>query len=627
MTFDQKLDGLLTQLDCPLAQVARHAGLDPSLLSRFRRGKRIPTHNSPALRRLCHALALAAGQTGKTAQLAQACGAAESDSAALEEKLYIWFTAPDSRLRPARRAYGSRAPVKLRHTRPPLSAFGEKLDMLMHIFSISNIQLARWLNVDGSLISRYRTGARIPSSRNGLVERICEYFSRQAPTPQQQLTLQLLLELSDGPFSASLLQKRLYQWFLLPKQGDAVDSIDVFLQRLDSFSNPPGKILPASLPTESLPTQSAIYQGVAGLRQAVLHFLQGIAAADRPRTIYLYSDQAMQWLTGDEAYLRQWSALMFQVLSLGCHIHIIHNIDRDDSEMLRALESWIPLYMTAQIHPYFCQKARSPRFFRTLFVAEDLACLHNSCVAGTEAYAPFYLVLDRPGITYGKTQFEALLAGCLPLMQIFSRQSWASYLPCQQALCQAAGPWMSLHPGLSPVTLPAEVLARMLTRQGIPCPRRAEILQYHRSLQAAFLAALAREGAAEYVVLPTAGQAVTQTLPLPDALLEQPLRYTAQDYTQHMEHTIALLKQYPSYTLCPLPAHSFSHIHILHRKDAGTLIVKDRIWTAFLVEHPLVCRAFDTYFSRLAAISLNLAAGKADVLAFLEQSLSTFARE
>ena len=40
-------------------------------------------------------------------------------------------------------------------------------------------------------------------------------------------------------------------------------------------------------------------------------------------------------------------------LRKGLHLDIIHNIDRPFEEMMLGLESWIPIYMTGQVSPYY----------------------------------------------------------------------------------------------------------------------------------------------------------------------------------------------------------------------------------------------------------------------------------
>ena len=40
-------------------------------------------------------------------------------------------------------------------------------------------------------------------------------------------------------------------------------------------------------------------------------------------------------------------------LKKGLHLNIIHNLDRPFNEMMLGLESWIPIYMTGQVSPFY----------------------------------------------------------------------------------------------------------------------------------------------------------------------------------------------------------------------------------------------------------------------------------
>ena len=37
----------------------------------------------------------------------------------------------------------------------------------------------------------------------------------------------------------------------------------------------------------------------------------------------------------------------------GLHLNIIHNLDRPFNEMMLGFESWIPIYMTGQVSPFY----------------------------------------------------------------------------------------------------------------------------------------------------------------------------------------------------------------------------------------------------------------------------------
>ena len=50
---------------------------------------------------------------------------------------------------------------------------------------------------------------------------------------------------------------------------------------------------------------------------------------------------------------KKWMYGMALMLKKGLHLNQIHNLDRSFDEMMLGLESWIPMYMTGQISPYY----------------------------------------------------------------------------------------------------------------------------------------------------------------------------------------------------------------------------------------------------------------------------------
>lgn len=51
-----------------------------------------------------------------------------------------------------------------------------------------------------------------------------------------------------------------------------------------------------------------------------------------------------------------WDSYVFKK---GHHLNIIHNVDRPFNEMMLGLESWIPIYMTGQISPYYLKDSKT----------------------------------------------------------------------------------------------------------------------------------------------------------------------------------------------------------------------------------------------------------------------------
>ncbi len=84
----------------------------------------------------------------------------------------------------------------------------------------------------------------------------------------------------------------------------------------------------------------------------------------------MYSDMPMKEMAKDPEFPKKWMFGMAMMLKKGLHLHQIHNLDRSFDEMMLGLESWIPMYMTGQISPYYFKNAPNDVFLHFLKVSE-----------------------------------------------------------------------------------------------------------------------------------------------------------------------------------------------------------------------------------------------------------------
>lgn len=117
------------------------------------------------------------------------------------------------------------------------------------------------------------------------------------------------------------------------------------VDQIGSFS---GDIIKPPLPFETaadkaaLSDYSPLYHGITGLQTSVLRFL-GNVIERKEKDLYLYSDQNIDWITADKVFQAKWMSLMIGCVTSGVKIHIIHNIERNLTEIGEAIRSWLPL--------------------------------------------------------------------------------------------------------------------------------------------------------------------------------------------------------------------------------------------------------------------------------------------
>lgn len=102
----------------------------------------------------------------------------------------------------------------------------------------------------------------------------------------------------------------------------------------------------------------------------------------------------------------------------GLRLQIIHNIDRNLPEMMLGLESFIPMYMTGQIEPYYFKAPQGGVFLHFLRVS-GTAALTGEAVSGHHSEGRYYLTNSRAEVAYYRRRADALLENAKPLMEIY----------------------------------------------------------------------------------------------------------------------------------------------------------------------------------------------------------------
>ena len=130
MTFQEQLNLYIEELSCSGRELAQNSGISETILSRYRKGERLPGADSDYLKKLAAGIALTAEQKGKKKDRESVL---EVLLAALkqEEKSEIFYY--------------------------------QKFDILLRELEINVSKMASALHYDPSYISKIRTGKRTPS--------------------------------------------------------------------------------------------------------------------------------------------------------------------------------------------------------------------------------------------------------------------------------------------------------------------------------------------------------------------------------------------------------------------------------------------------------------------------------
>lgn len=320
------------------------------------------------------------------------------------------------------------------------------LSYLLDLLEIANNQLAKNLNVDDSLVSRWRGGTRSLNSKNPLFYALVDYLAmRLEPLPDTEALLKPLQ--GHGSTNASETQNPTEQakaegssdhsfesllasWLTRhePVEEQMTVAIAEFLDSTIRLSQVPQLTNSADMSTlrervrhnpylsayfeqELHPHKQPIYHGVQGLCEASIRFLMEAIQSAESCHLKLYSNQNIDWMTEDKDFFAAWGFLMKLLLQRGHTVTIIHSLDRSPLEMLTGLRSWLPVYTQGKIEPY-CLNNRTSELVlppvKTLFINSGRAAIHSDAFVGMEDRALVFYTEKNSDLTALEAQFELL---------------------------------------------------------------------------------------------------------------------------------------------------------------------------------------------------------------------------
>ena len=317
----------------------------------------------------------------------------------------------------------------------------QKLDFLMDLTQTKNSVLGRALNFDPSYISRIRSGKRKLPKGQPFLEPACAFFARAIREDYQREAAAKELRLStpwpqEEKDAVQLLLIWLSGKFQTPQEELRMDNTFASMKNPFMETKDPDTIY---VPGMGNVISSQFFFGNEGKRDAVITFLKDLANTGKPHTLLLFSDEDMFWMYEDESFIRTWLILMQQLIQAGSRVRIIHSIGRNAGDMWEGVRSWLPLYSTGAVEPWFCPRLRDGIFKRTEFIAQGHSLMFASSVPGQSGDSINILIRNREVAEAVRPEFEAFLALCKPLMDIFHPDSKDDLNELEDALLNTSG--------------------------------------------------------------------------------------------------------------------------------------------------------------------------------------------
>lgn len=429
--LSNRIKTVLDTLNITITDVAKAGGCTPSNLSRIKNGVRTPPPASPTISCLTDGLIKIARQRDLSSDLRMLCGAMLRDNdEVLKTKLIDWLYKDEPPyVRTYQKKKGADTDVG-RQTVLTATVFSEHLDHLMKTIGLSNRRLGCEAGLDPSYISRLRRGERVPRFHSAYLTQICVSLKNSILSEEK---LSEVSKLTTIP-PEELLEKggadALRKWLFgsetatvylaaeeLMKTITSVDEIIHATRTISSEEYDIKKILEDFQKNDSEAEWSndQRYVGIGGIQSAVMRFLIEFIQ-NNEKELLLYSDQSMDWM--DRDYRLVLKALLIELIRKDVKIRIIHTLDRSMTELISAIEWWMPLYLSGNIRSFYCQNNPGKRFSHTLFIRPGAACISGTSAIGLESRATYLYSTDSEMTGLAEDTFANIMKDSFNLVQI-----------------------------------------------------------------------------------------------------------------------------------------------------------------------------------------------------------------
>ena len=569
MNFKEVLNEYLKELNCSSKKLSNESGLSESVISRYRSGERTPVKNSEQLNKLTKALFNIAKDNDKNKYTFDKI---ESDfNIALPSDNFDYTT------------------------------FSNNLNTLITSLNINIHEMSKYIVFDASHISRIRYGKAKPSNPVEFSNKICSYILNRYKNPDDINNLMMIIGCKKSDLSNEKIYSTLFNW-LTSEIVPVKNQISDFLHHLDSFNlDDYIKVIKFDeLKVPSIPFYKAKtkhYYGIEEMKQGELNFFKVTVLSKSKEDIFMCSDMPMEDMAKDIDFGKKWMFAIAMCLKKGHHLNIIHNLDRPFNEMMLGLESWIPIYMTGQISPYYLSNLKN-NIYNHLNYVSAAAALSGECINGFHNKGMYYLTTNKNEIEYYKEKSDLLLKKAKPLMEIYRESNIKEYhlflkkdenIECDRTRYISSLPLFTIND---------ELLIKILKRNKLTKEEINKIIKYKNNEFKHMNSILKKNKVFDYIYVIKEDEFISDTpsLLLNNLFIDKIINYTYKEYTEHLKLTNEYAKNNKNYNILTEKDKTFKNITITILKNNHVIISKNSNPTIhFVIRHPKLVAAIESF--------------------------------
>ena len=569
MTFCEQLNEYISKIDCSSKELADTSNLSPTVISRYRNGERTPNIRSKQLESLVDGLY----------QLAS-----EKNVDFKKEDIYKTLS------------------ITLNDVHIDLEQLVKNFNDLTSALNISMADLSRKLGYDSSYLSKLRAGNIFPTKPQTFIDDVCKFVvNKYVQKDEKKIVSSLINCPCENLNNQSDYYENLRSWFstnITPTRN----YIDDFLKHLDAFDLDQyikaihfNEMKIPFVPFYKSGTKN--YYGIEEMKKGELDFFKATVFSKSTEPVFMCSDMPMEDMAKDIEFGKKWMFAIAMTLKKGLHLNIIHNLDRPFNEMMLGLESWIPIYMTGQVSPYYLKNFQDSVYCHFNYVS-GAAALTGECINGYHDKGKYFLTSNKADISYYRDKCNCLLSKASPLMEIYRTESQNAFNAFMTSSTNIIGNRRRILSSLPIHTISEELLLRILKRNKISNDNIKNILESVKN-QKQIIETILNSNTFNDELSELSKEDFDKDIPalsLSDSFYEHRIYYTYDEYLEHLNLTKQYAKTQKNYTLKTDSNKTFKNIQVLICQNKYVMISKDTSPSIhFVIHHSKLRNAIENF--------------------------------
>ncbi|RAU99191.1 helix-turn-helix transcriptional regulator [Paenibacillus sp. YN15] len=508
--------------------------------------------------------------------------------------------------------------------------FGECLSLLLSALDMSANRLSRAINVDGSLISRWIRGERVPSYRSNYIDDMASYLAQNVLHSLQIQQIDRLCIKTFGEIRQEDSTRDKIRRLLLEAQGYSLEARKQMEKKKSVFRKQ------AVVPFTSLSSDNKIISGQRQISALALSMLEAASSRSAKRTdtirFSLLHTAELFPMHADWARLGD---MLTSAIRNGWSVICLMHMDRNMERLVRLTDFASRLIQTGHFTPYLLQGSDAASMGRELLIVPGegaLSCLATSASGGidraffmkdpvaVEVFSDYFLTIQTTAARAGIDYYAESL-----------RRDYARGLLASE---QAAGKRLYIASLFSTLTLP-DLLFEKLCAANVPAEHQQSVMANHREQVQAFRSNLPHFEHREIYSLKAIEEWMHgRKYAFWNEWGMQMIRLETADLIQHLQYVIHLLTAYEHFHIAleHRTESPSNHHYYFMMKEYQAIVLSSRQEQQApeirgIIREPMLVRAFEQYFADQWESIAPVNRDKQSILHYLRSKLRVLEQE